>query len=64
MQMEEYPVNTPTSTAFFAPMSRTSIVRNSPSSCEICIVVPGTAAWVSSTRSRRISSAGVQWARR
>jgi len=58
-------VKTPTSTAVRAPTSRTSIVRNAPSSGEICMpAAPPVATRVSSARSRSRSSEAVQWASR
>jgi len=60
MQIEEYPVNVPTSTAFRAPASLASRVMKVPCSGPICIPAesPNLAA-VSAARSRRISSGWV-----
>lgn len=60
MQIEEYPVKVPTSTACRVPVSFTSSVSSVPWSWLICIrALSGSSRRVSAARSRSTSSAGV-----
>ena len=62
MQIDEYPVNVPTSTAFVAPTRRVSSVSSAPSSPDTCIAAMRPSSAVRRWRSRSTSSAPAAWA--
>ena len=64
MQMAEYPVKVPTSTALRAPTRRVITVRKAPSSVEICIPAMSPSAAVSAISRSTRSSGGLLWATR
>jgi hypothetical protein len=55
MQIALYPVNVPTSSASFAPISRTRNSISAPWSGETCIAAPGNSAVSARTRSSTAS---------